>query len=116
VKIESLQLPRAVAGKSPNVLPDEFLLIALVLSAMVWLLGWYFDTANSMVSIWMRSDTFAHGILIVPISGWLIWRKRHVLATLRPRPNFMVLPLLAIAGFGWLLAGLGGVGVAQQFS
>jgi exosortase A len=116
VKLESLQLPRTVAAQTPNLLKGEILLTALVLSGLFWLLAWYWDTALAMISIWERSDTFAHGFLIVPISGWLIWRKRHVLAALDLRPNFLALPLLALAGFGWLLAGLGGVGVVQQFS
>ena len=105
-----------IAGQTPNLLKSETLIAALVLSALFWLLAWYWDAALAMISIWERSDTFAHGFLIVPVSGWLVWRKRHVLAALDLRPNFLALPLLAMVGFGWLLAGLGGVGVVQQFS
>jgi exosortase A len=68
-----------------------------------------------MVSIWLRSDTFAHGFVIVPISAWLIWRRRHDLAVIEIRPSFLALLALALAGFGWLLGELAGVGAAQQF-
>ncbi len=30
----------------------------------------------SMVAIWARSETFAHGFVVAPISLWLIWRMR----------------------------------------
>ncbi|MBT8109703.1 MAG: exosortase/archaeosortase family protein, partial [Gammaproteobacteria bacterium] len=33
----------------------------------------YFDTFRSMVAIWLRSDTFLHGIIIFPISFYLVW-------------------------------------------
>ena len=88
----------------------------LVLSAVFWLLAWYWDTAWTMVALWQRSETFAHGFLIVPISVWLIWRQRDHLAALQLRPNPLVLPLLASAGFGWLLGRLAGAGVVEQYA
>jgi exosortase A len=87
----------------------------LVLIAIFWLLAWYWETAQSMVAIWIRSETFAHGFLIVPIAAWIVWRERHTIAALNPRPNFFVLPLLAAAGFGWLIGHVAGTGVLQQF-
>jgi len=115
--MDTLPLPAiAVAGRTPNLLKSETLVLALVASALFWLLAWYWDTALSAIAIWRKSDTFAHGWLIAPISGWLIWTRRHVLATLELRPNFLALPVLALVGFGWLLARLAEVGVAQQFT
>src|SRR5688572_22054036 len=90
--------------------------LALVLGAVFWLLAWYFDTLRVMVQIWDSSETFAHGFVIAPISAWLIWQRRHELATLDLRPNLLLLPLLALVGFGWLLGELGGVGVVQQYA
>lgn len=88
---------------------------ALVLSAIFWLLVWYWDTVQSMAAIWENSETFTHGYLIAPISVWMIWRRRHALAGLDLRPNFLVLPLLVLVGFGWLLGQLSGTGVVQQY-
>jgi exosortase A len=116
LKIETLRLPDTLLpGQLPHPVRSEALIGALVLGALVWLLGWYWDTALSAVETWQRSDTFAHGFLVVPISAWLVWRQRHVLAAIQFRPDFLALPLLAIVGFGWLLAQLGGVTVVQQF-
>jgi exosortase A len=89
---------------------------ALASSALFWLLAWYWDTADTMVRIWRASDTFAHGFVIVPISAWLVWRRRKALAAIAPRPEFRVLPLVALAGLGWLLAQTAGVDVAQQYA
>ena len=88
----------------------------LIFSALFWLLAWYGNTVQSMVAIWERSETFAHGFAIVPISAWLIWRRRHAVAALDLRPGFLALPLLALAGFGWLLGQLAGAGVVQQYA
>ena len=106
----------AMPGQESDVLRDQRIAVALVVSAIFWLLAWYGDTVQSMVAIWQRSDTFAHGFLIVPISVWLIWHRRHTIAALDLRPEYRVLPLLALVGFGWLLAQLAGVGVVQQYA
>lgn len=90
--------------------------VALALTALLWLCIWYLDTAYSMVSIWARSDTFAHGFLIVPISAWLIWRMRQQLFTLVPESRFLALVPLSVAGFGWLLGHLANVGAVQQYA
>lgn len=88
---------------------------ALVLSAIFWLLAWYGDTVQSIIAIWYHSETFAHGFLIVPISAWMVWRRRHVIAALQPHPNFwFLLPLLLIV-FVALLGKLASVAVVQQY-
>ncbi len=80
------------------------------------LLFLYGQTTLSMIAIWSRSDTFAHGFLILPISLWLIWERRDYLAPLRPAPAPWVALLLAPGALGWLLAWLGDVLVVQQFA
>jgi len=91
------------------------LLTVLIASAILWSLVWYGDTVQSMVTTWIQSETFAHGFLILPISGWLIWRKRHQIVALSPRPNFWMLLPLAMVSFGWLLGYLASVVVVQQY-
>jgi exosortase A len=88
----------------------------LTLAAIAWLLMWYGDTSASMVAIWRRSDTFAHGFLIFPISAWLIWRKRAELGELRAETSFAGAASLALLGALWLLANLAEVQVVQQFA
>ena len=84
--------------------------VLLLLTAIFW------PTFLSMEEVWARSETFAHGYLIVPISIWLIWRKRDELARIRPRADLRGLYLLAAAGVGWLLADAGSVNVVAQLA
>jgi exosortase A len=75
----------------------------------------YRETAAAMVHIWIRSDTFTHAFLVPPIVGWLIWRRRHRLATEVPRPNpWMLLPLLLVAAL-WLIGDLALSNAITQF-
>ena len=76
----------------------------------------FWPTTWSTVAIWERSETFAHGYLIFPVSAYLIWSKRRELAHCSPEPDLRGLPLLAVFGLGWLLADLAGVLVVQQYS
>ena len=76
----------------------------LIFSALFWLLAWYGNTVHSMVAIWERSETFAHGFAIVPISAWLIWRRRHAARRPRTPARFSRLPVLGLVGV-WLAAG-----------
>lgn len=53
----------------------KFILFALVSLGLWGALT--FDALISMEYIWRRSDTFAHGYFILPISLWLVWRSKH---------------------------------------
>ncbi|HWQ94595.1 MAG TPA: exosortase A [Gammaproteobacteria bacterium] len=83
--------------------------------AMVWLVMWYAETLLSIVAIWKRSETFAHGFLIFPISAYLVWTRRTLLAKVTPRPDYLGLLIMGGLGFGWLFADLGGVLVVAQY-
>jgi exosortase A len=87
----------------------------LTLLAFVATIAIYRETAWSMVSIWLVSDTFAHGFVILPISAFLVWRKRHELAMLQPVPVSYGPIVLIVPGFIWLLGYLSDVQVVQQF-
>lgn len=80
------------------------------------LLGLYHQTVTSMVTIWLRSDTFAHGFLILPISLWLIWRRRDELGRLQPRPAPAVALLALLPALAWFVAWLVDVLVVQQLA
>ena len=91
----TLQPPRIPpAWRWPVVAILVYLLLVLVV---------FRDTALAMEAIWQRSETFAHAFVVPPISLWLIWRQRHVLANLVPRPvPWMLLPLALLGGLWWI--------------
>jgi exosortase A len=90
--------------------------IAIVVAALLALLVLYRGTVASMVSVWNSSETFAHGYAILPISLWLIWRRREVFKRIPAAPYWPALGLLALCGAGWLLARAGEVQVVMQYA
>ncbi len=82
-----------------------FMLAAVVL---------YWETAASIVAIWIRSDTYAHGFLILPISAYLVWQRRKQLRQLAPTPDLMALLLLGGSLLLWLAAWVAEVQLVQQ--
>lgn len=91
----------------------QLVLLAAGLTALLW---WYRDTVMSLVDIWNRSDTFAHGFLIAPISCWLIWRNREHLRGLPVVPSMSGVVAGGVAGFAWLLGDLASVASVSQFA
>jgi len=90
--------------------------ILAVLCTFLAPLLFYFGTARSMVAIWDSSETFAHGYIILPISLWLVWRRRANFSLVPPCPYWPALLLLLAVGFGWLLARMGEVQVVMQYA
>lgn len=97
------------AARWSAVLPALILVLAAVLLA-------YRDTAAAMVETWSNSDTFAHAFLVLPIVLWLVWRRRHELAVLEPRPCPWMLVPIAIIGFTWLLGDLASVHAVTELA
>jgi exosortase len=54
--------------------------------------------------------------VILPISLWLIWRRRANFSLYPPQPYWPALLLLALLGAGWLAAQLGEVQVVSQYT
>jgi exosortase A len=104
----------AVVSASPA-LPPAFTRVALTLvGVLLWNVVLFWHTAGEIAAIWWRSDTFAHGMVVLPAFAWLVWRKREAIGDLRPQPlAWLALPL-AGAGFMWLLGELVPVAAAAH--
>ncbi len=76
----------------------------------------FFDTVSSMVDLWLSSDTYAHGFLILPISLWLVWRQREELVGAVAHPQPWVLLLTAGGGLVWLLAQMMDINLIRQLA
>jgi len=92
---------------------QAFGLVMLTLAAV---LAVFWPTLWSMVEIWHRSDTFAHGWLVIPAFVWFVWERRERLAGIPLRPFWPGLVAVAAGGFGWLVANAAGVTVVQQLA
>jgi exosortase A len=80
------------------------------------LIGLFWDTAVSAVLTWHGSDLYGHGFLIVPIAGFLCWRRRLALAGATPEPCFWGLVPMAAAGFAWMVGAATGTVLVQQLA
>ncbi len=91
---------------------------AVLLLALSWLAGvaLLHPTFMSMVDIWERSETFAHGYVILPIALWLTWRNRTFLAAVPTRADWRALLVIVPLGLGWLAARIGSVLVVEQYA
>ena len=80
--------------------------VALLIIVWAVLGAAYHETAAAMFATWMRSDTYAHAVLVPPIVLWLVWRRRAALLQTHPRPwPLMLLPITA-AALLWLVGDL----------
>ncbi|MEC8428015.1 MAG: exosortase A [Pseudomonadota bacterium] len=80
------------------------------------LLGCFYETVWSIVSTWVRSDTYAHGFLILPIAIWMAWGRREEVYQGVTKPEYWAIIPLIGCGIGWLLGELVDVLVVQQFA
>ena len=83
---------------------------------IVWILFLYRDTGLAMVTIWYRSETFAHAFVVPPIVLWLVWRHRRELAQIIPKPAPIFLLFIAILAVFWLLGDLVAVNSVTQLA
>jgi hypothetical protein len=74
-----------------------------VVVLLAWMLAVYFPTTLSMVTIWERSETFAHGFVVIPIFLYLLWRQRDALATIETTRCLPALLGIAGAGMVWFI-------------
>ncbi|MCM2681474.1 exosortase A [Echinimonas agarilytica] len=87
----------------------------VVILISVWLAA-FSDALLSMVAIWDRSDTFAHGYIVYPISLYLIWRRRFLLQEATYNTNWLALiPLMGCSAL-WLAAEVVGIQVLAQLA
>ena len=98
-------------------LPEQWqkplIVLLILLSVFVWTFA---QSWLAIANIWQRSETYAHGFLVVPASLWLIWSQKGLLKNIRPMPSYWALLILSGAGSLWLVAVLSKVLVVEQFA
>jgi exosortase A len=74
------------------------------------------STAFSMLKIWYGSNTYSYGFVVVPITAFLVWRRRNELRTLHPATSLFGLALLLLFAMVWAAGNIADVQVIQQFA
>ena len=90
-------------------------LVVITIGSMAHLVL-FSGTAAMILQAWWEKDAHNYGFLIVPVSIYLLWRRRHVLARMAPEPTLWGLGIVAVAAFVWLLGNVAGVLVVEQFA
>ncbi|MEW5787676.1 MAG: exosortase A [Pseudomonadota bacterium] len=91
--------------------------LLLVLGSSLAILALLSSTLLGMIGIWdSSSDTYAHGYVVLPISLWLIWRKRRELALHTPVPDMRALAVAALLCAGWLFGRAASAQVIEQYA
>lgn len=98
-------------GKNPVSMAVLLTLLAIIVILLI-----YYPTTWSMVATWHRSETYAHGFLILPFVIYMIWIKRHSIGMLKQQPSPTALIGLCGLGFLWLVAELASVQVVTQYA
>lgn len=63
--------------RSPNLIAAFGLVVVFIIA--------FFPVIRNLVEAWIQSDDHSHGLLIVPVSIYIIWRQRHALKEIEIR-------------------------------
>jgi len=109
-------IPGPVSPAWSGVAPLRHAAVLAVALACVGILAVHAETAASIVAIWWRSETYAHGFIVLPICAWLAWQRRDALALAPARPWTPALAVVALSGALWLVMSLADVVGVRQFA
>ncbi len=112
---EDVAAARAEVGPRYRATLSRWYPFALLLATIVWAAVWHGDAVVQMAQIWWRSETFAHGLVIYPISLWLICRVRAQLASVPIRPSPWALIAIVPVSFAALLGELSDVNAVREY-
>jgi len=88
----------------------------IVVLIVAWVLVVFAPTTWSMITIWERSETFAHGFVVVPIVMYLLWRNRADTDALATRPWLPALAGVVATGVVWFVASRLRINSLAQFA
>lgn len=94
----------------------QAVLVLLLLIALAAVGVVYRSTLLSIGHKWFSDNAFTHGVLILPISLWLAWRKRTALAATEFAPSVLGVLAAALCTLAWIVARGSGVLVLEQFA
>jgi exosortase A len=74
------------------------------------------SSVSKLLDIWQSSNTYGHGVLILPIVLWLINRNKKLLAQIDAKPSYVALFFLGLISFFWFISVLSYINVIEQFA
>jgi exosortase D (VPLPA-CTERM-specific) len=83
-----------------------FFLMPMAITMLVLVYA-YRETAQILLSQWLNNDDFSHGILVIPLVGYLIYRRKDALVRTPIRTEWRILPLLLLPALVYAIGELG---------
>ena len=80
-------------------------LLSIALALVAFGVAFQYEIVGA-VTVWTGSTAYNHCFLVLPLAGYLLWNRRHVLASLTPSPAWWPLALLPPVAAAWLGAAL----------
>jgi exosortase A len=90
----------------------EHRLLLFAAVTMLLIVTVYWQTFSRMVEMWMLSD-YQYAWLVYPIALYVLWSKRHALASVSVQPSWFGVAATACLVFAWFLARNVGVQVVE---
>jgi exosortase A len=86
----------------------------LLVLTVTLIINW--DTTRALLELWWTGDAYSHGLLVLPLVLYVVWRQRDAMARLTPSPR--PLGLLAVAGVAvlWLLSNVMDIDAGRQLA
>ncbi len=88
-------------------LRDNKVLAFQTLMVLACIVFAYFQTIQGLISQWGTSEDYSYGMLIFPISLYLIWERRNRLKEAPIRTDWRALPFVLFCGIVFVLGELG---------
>ncbi|MEM7400797.1 MAG: exosortase A [Pseudomonadota bacterium] len=76
----------------------------------------FYQTYHNMFDIWINSPTYQYGLLVFPISIYLIWHGKDVIKNINLYPSYYYLLLLFAVFSLWYFADLYEINFLKHFS
>lgn len=87
-----------------------------VIGGFISIAALFWATVTNAVGLWSSSSAYNHCFLILPITLYLIWDKRQVLAGVVPTPSVWGLPVILLSAAAWFAAFVAGINEGMHFA
>ncbi len=90
--------------------------LALILGLAVLTVFLFKEAAAFTAETWWNSETYAHGVIIFPISIWMFWQRKHAILPVTPYATYWGVWPIFLLSLAWVPGFLANVWLVQQIS
>ncbi|MEN7342872.1 MAG: exosortase A [Pseudomonadota bacterium] len=97
-------------------LPPSVYILGVTLAVLIATCLTFATTTASILEVWRFSDTYSHGIAVLPMAAWAMWRIRDQLDNVRVQPALLGVVFLVGAMLSLWFTRVIGVQFLEQLS